>query len=195
MLLSAHYVFRVPTEYDLMWQITTAAACGSRGIVWFRFYDRPFGPNYHGSPIDEYGNRTEAYYRLLRCQRRFGDHYGELLMRLHHRSTAMYPYGRGGYPAFTPEFHPVLRDVKATTEALFSIFTDDDGNEYLCLVNASQTEPGVFKLFFDREIWRLDELTFNGAGVSEYGYANTDLHWDGLWLYPGQMSILRIGRR
>jgi hypothetical protein len=63
------------------------------------------------------------------------------------------------------------------------------------LVNASQTKDGVYKIFFDRERVQLEELLYNGAEQNPYEYGNTDVGWDGLWLYPGQMEIYRITDR
>ena len=188
-LSSAHHVFRIPNEYDFTWQITTAAACGSRGIVWFRFYDRLAGPNYHGSPVDEYGNLTEQYYRLLRSQRKFNDHWGRLIMSLHHEKTFINP-SLGGYPEFGPGCHPVIDRIEANSPAVISFFSDDK-YEYLVLVNASQKTDGVYKIFFD-DSYILEELLFNGEESNPYDYGNTELSWDGLWLYPGQMAIYRI---
>ena len=194
-LSSAHYMFRMPTEYDIMWQITTAAACGSRGVIWFRFYDRSITLNYHYSPVDEYGNKTPLYYSMLRCQRRFNDHYGELIMSLHHKKTYLTHQPRGGYDIFGAGSHPAIQQVRGTEQAVVSFFEDDEGGEYLCVVNASMTTPGVFRLEHDREVWKLEELTFNGKVATEYTYAHTEAHWDGLWLHPGQIGIFRITRR
>lgn len=192
MLLSGHYVFRVPTEYDIMWQITTAAACGSRGIVWFRYYDHQVVQNYHGSPVDEFGYLTYSYYKLLRCQRRFNDQYGELIMRLHHTKSYLTGSSVGGMEVFKNGSHPYISGIRCTEQAVVGFFTDDDGVEYMALVDASQTNPGVYKIDHDRSKLRIEELTFNGKCASDYGPMNTDEHWDGVWLYPGQMNLFRL---
>ena len=191
-LLSAHYNFRVPTEYDIMWQITTGAALGCRGMFWFRFYDRAHGPNYHGSPIDEYGYRTEQYYKLLRCQRRFADHYGELIMSLSFKDAYFMGKQRADYPMFGAGTHDCVTMIKAERDAIVSFFEDDAGKEYMCLVNASQTQDGVFKIFHDKEKCNLVEVLFNGKQDIPYGFGNGKDHWDGQWLYPGQMAMFRI---
>ncbi len=191
-LLSAHYHFRVPTEYDIMWQITTAAACGCRGMVGFRFYDRTLGPNYHGSPVDEYGNKTEQYYKLLRCQRRFADHFGELIMSLKRQNTYFIGTQRGSYPIFGAGSHYAINGIRANEDAIVSFFKAEDGTEYLCLVNASQVNDGVYKIDFDPEKYSLIEVLCNGKVESPYELATTDDPWDGYWLYPGQMAMFRI---
>ena len=195
LLLSAHYHFRVPSEYDIMWQITTSAACGCRGMNWFRFYDRAHGPNYHGSPVDEYGYKTEQYYKLLRCQRRFNDHYGELLMSLKRQSTYFMGKQRADYPMFGADTHDYVEMIKAEREAIVSLYKAEDGTEYMVLVNADQKKDGVFKIYFDREKCNLVEVLFNGTKDLPYHYGNTKDHWDGQWLYPGQMCIYRIDKK
>lgn len=194
-LSSAHYMFRIPSEYEFVWQITTAAACGSRGIIWFRFYDRSVGPNYHGSPIDEYGNKTEQYYKFLRANRRFQDQYGEIMMKLHHKVTYLTEKAYGGMKMFGTGTHPVLTDIRGTEQAVLGFFTDDDGIEYVAVVNGSMTNPGVFRIEFDHDKYNLDEATFNGTKFDPYNPKNTAEHWDGLWLYPGQMNLFRITKK
>lgn len=195
MLSSAHYMFRIPTEYEIMWQITTAAACGSRGINWFRFYDRSFGPNYHGSPIDEYGNKTELYYAMLRSQRRFNDHYGELIMSLKHTKTYLTHKPYGGYDLFGTNTHPIVTGIRSDEQAVIGFFKAEDGTEYMALVNGSQTTPGVFKIDFDHDKYNVEEVMFNGGSLSPYDPKNSDAHWDGQWLYPGQMNMFRLSAK
>ena len=194
-LLSAHYNFRIPTEYDIMWQITVAAALGCRGVLWFRFYDRAHGPNYHGSPIDEYGNKTEQFYKLLRCQRRFNDHYGEIIMSLKRKSSYFMGTQRGDYNTFGANTHPYVTAIKAERDAIVSFFEDESGKEYMVLVNASQTRDGVFKIYHDKEKCDLVEVLFNGKQDIPYAFGNGKDHWDGQWLYPGQMCMFRIDRK
>ena len=194
-LLSAHYNFRVPTEYEIMWQITTGAALGCRGVFWFRLYDRAHGPNYHGTPIDEYGYKTEQFYKLLRCQRRFADHYGELLMSLRFKDAYFIGKQRATYPMFGYGTHDMVSEIRADRDGIVSFFEDENGKEYMCLVNADQNTNGVYKIFFDREKCDLIEVLFNGKQGSPYNFGNTKDHWDGQWLYPGQMCIYRIDRK
>ncbi len=192
-LSSAHYMFRIPNGYETLWQITTAAACGSRGINWFRFYDRSIGPNYHGSPIDEYGNKTPLYYDMLRANRRFNDQYGEIIMRSKLKATYFTRKTYGGYDLFTSLVHPIIKEVISTEQAIVSFFEDKtDGSEYLCIVNASMDKPGVFRPGFDREKYSLTEIMLNGKEEAPYTLGESLAHWDGQWLYPGQMNMFRI---
>ncbi|MBQ7475422.1 MAG: hypothetical protein IJS78_05820 [Clostridia bacterium] len=190
-LSSAHYTHAVPTEYQFMWQITVAAALGSRGIVWFRLYDRPHGPNYHGSPIDEYGYRTASFLPFLHANRRFADHFGELMMRLRFREAFFSQRDHAGFGKLPEGARPFLARVDGP-DAIVSFFSDrETGEEYIAVVNPSQTEQGVFRPVFDREKYSLFEVMFNGSTLMEYTLGTTDDPWDGIWLYPGQMTVLK----
>ena len=84
---------------------------------------------------------------------------------------------------------------------MVAFFEDDEGNEYLVLVNASFTKPGVFRPEFDRDQYKLIWLRKNGNDIQviqhneEYRDGKTEAHWDGVWLYPGQLNIFRIEKR
>ena len=194
-LSSSHYMFRIPTEYEFTWQITVSAALGSRGIIWFRLYDRPHGPNNHGSPIDEYGFKTSTYLPMLHANRRFADQYGELMMRLKFKEAFFTHANHGGFTTLPVGYHPVLTTVRSTEETLVSFFTDKEGEEYIVFVNADMKTPGVVRPEFDREKYVLNEMMFNGATAVPYSGGTSEAHWDGIWLYPGQMAVYRIDTR
>ncbi len=194
-LSSAHYMFRIPNYYETNWQITTAAACGSRGIIWFRFYDRLAGPNYHGSPIDEYGFKTPLYYDMLRAHRRFNDHFGELIMSLRHQQTYMTLRPFGGYPVLHADSHPIIKRVYGTEMAVIGFFKAEDGTEYMALVNESMDKPGVFNIEYDEENYELHTVLFNGKQEGLYKRSTLSAHWDGEWLYPSQMVMYKIVKK
>jgi len=194
-LSTAHYMFRIPTEYDFMWQITTAAALGSRGVVWFKFYDRALDHNAHTSPMYQYCMKIEQFYKLMLCQRRLNHMHGELIMSLRFKKGYLTGKTYGGYEALGEGCHPDIKNVNGTEQAVVSFFEDESGTEYLCVVNASQTTPGVFRIEHDREAVILEELQLNGRRVLQYNHDHTEAHWDGHWLHPGQMGIFRISHK
>lgn len=100
------------------------------------------------------------------------------------------PYG--GYETFGEGCHPDINNINGTEPAVVSFFEDESGTEYLCVVNASQTTPGVFRVEHDRKAVLVEEIRLNGRKTIEYNYEHTEAHWDGLWLHPGQMAIFRI---
>ena len=50
LLSVGHYRYREPNEDDLRWQLSAAAACGCKGILWFFIYMRAPMSNYRVSP-------------------------------------------------------------------------------------------------------------------------------------------------
>lgn len=204
-LSSAHYMFRIPTEYELLWQITTSVACGCKGISWFRLHDRWHSPaNYHGSPIDEYGNKGETYIRMLHANRHFHDEYGSFVMGLKRKETYFTKHAYSGYTTLPYGKHHVIQTVRSTENGIVSFFEDENGTEYLVMVNASMEKAGVFRPEFDRDKYTLTEIRKNDKEMCIYGRrttydhydaGHTENHWDGIWLYPGQLTIYRIGEK
>ena len=196
LLSSAHDAYKVPTEYEYMWQITTAAACGVKGIVWFRLYDSKIAPNYHGSPIDEYGSKTEHYWDLLRCQRRFQAQFGEIMLKLKRKKTCLIGFRYGSFPIFSENSHDIVKEIRCFENGLVSFFEDEEGNEFCALVNTEKKQPADFRIIYDATKASFTEYRLNGkikmpfGGTSDPG--NADM---GLILYPGQMILFRIDRK
>jgi len=194
MLSSAHYAYRLPTAHELLWQITTAAACGCRGGIWFRFYDRAEGFEYYGSPIDEFGYKTENYYHMLRAQKRFTQHYGEIIMKLKRKSTFMRGTDRESYPMFETGSHDLI-DVNCYEDAIISFFEDEDGKEYMCIVNAYRDFHATIKIYYDAEKCELRERLFNGKRESYIPPCDPANEYSGLSFYPAQFRLFRIDRK
>ncbi len=163
LLSSGHHVYRPPTEVDYRWQINTAAALGLRGVLWFRLYDRANVITYYGSPIDEFGDKSEAYYALKRCQRRFSTHYGEIFMKLRRKSTYLVKSDRGVFPTFTEGCHDAIKKIRANDETLVSFFEDGEGREYLAVVDLETRFYGDVFIHIDKSRTTLVELNMNGA--------------------------------
>ena len=196
LICSAHNVYRIPSEYDIVWQISTAAACGYKGICWFRFYDSPVVPNYHGSPVDEYGESTIYYDHMKRSIRRFQDHYGEIFPKLKRKAT--YFFGedrkRGSYPRFEDGTHDVLEHVRVSwEESLISFFEHEEtGEEYFCVVNISREHPEHYEFFFDYDKYDIHEVYANGKRGGPVGRGPRDEAWEDNFLYPGQLGLFKI---
>lgn len=203
LLSCGHFRYRVPTEDDLRWQVSTAAACGARGIIWFLYYNNLANNNYRGSPVDEFGEETATYTALSRVLRVFQSMYGNLLMSLRRRET--YCFGRcfGGYEAFPASGRGHIRAVRSWhgLPGVVSFFADRDGAEYAVLVNNSPFEPDGFVFDLDRKTTRIERIELNGSRVTDFAKYHHDAiyseHDDrieaGCWLAPGQMEVFRIG--
>ena len=174
LLSSGHHVYSPPDENMYRWQINTAAAAGLRGVLWFRLYDRANVISYYGSPIDEFGDKSEAYYALKRCQRRFNNHFGEIFMKLKHKSTYMINSDRGVFPTFTEGSHDIITKIRANDETMISFFEDENGDEFLCIVHCETRFYGDVYVHFDKSKYYLSEYTMNGAHQSRPDGAEAD---------------------
>lgn len=194
MLSSAHYNFRVPTEDDFRWQLNTCVACGARAVVWFRLYDKLIAADYHGSPIDEFGEKTTRYYDLARVQKKFNYHYGKLFSHLDHVSTAGVGTSFGGYFYFLPGASDLI-DRAVSRSAMISFFKDENGGDYVVVVNTLQRESTSVTLSYTDRVEKVSFVYKNGEQL------NVDFERNGrtgsylsreIWLAPGQMEVLKI---
>ena len=191
-LCSGHLCFNVPAEEQMMWQLTTSAACGCKGAMWFRFYDRNVIPNYHGSPIDPYYNETEHYGMMRRAQRIFSDQFGDMFMKLKRKAT--YCFGRqlGEYPMFRDGDHELL-NLRGYEDTIISFFEDERHVEYVALVNASMTYLAPWYFEYDEDKCSLTEIRMNET--LEFPIHSSLNEDDQTYLYPGQMAMYRIDRK
>ena len=189
-LSSAHYSYRIPTEFQFTWQITVSAAFGCKGITWFRLYDKNISPNYHGSPLDEYFEKTPTYDMLRRCQKRFNEQFGEILPSLHRKKSYIIGFQRGDWPVFSDDIHYCIKAVRSFEDAVISFFEDDEGKEYVCFVNAEMAQIGHYKFVIDNN-YKLTELICNGTIQQPADFAEHD----GVLLNPGQMVLYRIDKK
>lgn len=194
LLSSAHYAYRVATEDDFRWQLNTAVACGCKAVVWFRLYDKLIAVDYHGSPIDEFGLRTTRFDDLARVQKRFNVHHGEIFARLNHVESYNVGVGYGGYLYFVPGLTDLV-DFATSRSALISFFKDEDGNDYIAVVNTLQRESAPITLSFTDKVKKAQIVYHNGAVLQpcfDRGDRTGTVTTNEIWLAPGQMELLKI---
>lgn len=139
LLSVGHWAFRVPTEDDIRWQISTACAHGAKGIFWFYIYGRLLESSYRQSPFDQYYNKTATFDALARQMRLFNDHFadrlaGAKLLEVYHAGKTY-----GGTPLYTPGCIEGLFFRRAWgMPMIVSKFVDENGKEFLLFVNNSQ---------------------------------------------------------
>ena len=194
LLSSAHHVFRKQNEERLMWQIHAAAMMGVKGIQWFRFYDREEANELMFSPVDEFGNKTETYYAMMRAQRRFNRHYGEMFMRAKRLGTYMLKSDRGVYPEFRPGTHEMIKSLTADDETMVTFIEDTDGSEYMCLFHMVTEWYGSVKIIYDATKCRVLCARDNGHDIAESEYTEGDNDVEAVIL-PGAMVMFKIERR
>ncbi len=204
MLSSAHDYYRVPTEDDYRWQINTCVACGCRGIVWFRLYDKLVAADYRGSPIDEFGVKTQHFYDMARAQKKFNIHYGKLFGRLNHVSTHGIGVSYGGYPYFVPS---TTDEAGAVTDlishadcraGLISFFKDEDGTDYIAVVNTDTVNSYHMTLTYSAKVERADMVYYDEKQLNCHVNRNGqegELRGQSFCLAPGQMEVIKVIRR
>ena len=177
-----------------MWQIHAAAMMGVKGIQWFRFYDREEANELMFSPVDEFGNKTETYYAMMRAQRRFNRHYGEMFMRAKRLGTYMLKSDRGVYPEFRPGTHEMIKSLTADDETMVTFLQDTDGSEYMCLFHMNTEWYGSVKIRYDASKCRVLCARDNGKDIAESEYKEGDDDIEAVIL-PGAMVMFKIEKR
>ncbi len=69
LLSVGHWNYRIPTEDDIRWQISTALASGVVGIMWFYIYARKLEGSFRNQPVDLFKKRTPIFDILARQNR------------------------------------------------------------------------------------------------------------------------------
>ncbi len=133
----------VRSRTDLRWQISTAAAMGAKGIIWY-YVDLSCSQgmnNNDNAPINILGDRTEVFDWLSYENRRFARQFGREFMRLVPEGAFFVGINeaRGGINPFAGDVD-VLTASSGKEPALVSFFHDEDGGRYLAVVNLSKTE-------------------------------------------------------
>ncbi|MBR6808379.1 MAG: hypothetical protein IKM46_08380 [Clostridia bacterium] len=200
LICSAHWVFRpVQPVYGINWQISTAAACGFKGVNWFRLCDSHNDPNYHASPIDAFGNKTELYYDVLRAQKTFSMHYGDIFPHLKRKSTFFFGEDkkRGSYPRFDENSHEIIKNVTCSwEESMISFFEHDEtGEEYFCVVNLSRQHYEHYNFYGDKNKYSVYRVLENGKRQSRVPLFADGEEFENLYLYPGQLELFRIEKK
>ena len=201
LLSVGHFRYRVPDEDDFRWQLNTAVASGMRGILWFFVYPATIA-NYRGSPINEFGERTETFGRLSYVNRYFQKQYGEFFMKAEHIATYHTGKAYGGYPLFEKgKTDPLLLDVTCGEGVPGVVgFFELNGERHVAVVNNSTKENGCFVLHLPKDVRVFQRFNWN-HGYDDVKTSHWDAHYreteDGIeggdWLAPGQMKLYRIG--
>lgn len=202
LLCIGHFRYRVPNRDDLRWQFTTSIASGCKGIMWFFFHTFKYQHvNYRGAPINMFGERTETYYYLSDVLREFHHNYGNLFETL--KLQKSYHLGRawGGFPLFKDGDSDILLHAETIhgIDGIISFFKDEEGTDYIAVVNNSKDKSGQIALMFPKSIGRLVRARIPG-GAKDVLRNNYDEGLDDLgekyqfypWLAPGQLNLYKI---
>ncbi|MDD6799025.1 MAG: hypothetical protein PUE85_01185 [Firmicutes bacterium] len=203
LLCVGHFRYRVPSEDDLRWQLSTALAAGCKGILWFMFYLRAPISNYRKAPIDMFGERTETFYALKNVLRQFNATYADTFKDL--TLDGCYHLGRawGGYPLFTDKTDDVIIHAESSPglDAIISFFTGKDGKKYVAIVGNSTKENNHIALTVRKSAGRMMrvgpsfghpdvQMNFHDEGLKDEG--DTFTYYP--WLAPGQINLYRFDK-
>lgn len=199
LLSVGHFRYRVPNEDDLRWQLNTAVASGMKGILWFFVYERDPMSNYRLPPIDEFGERTETFYRMSRVNRHFLHQFGDFFMNAEHHGTYHTIKAYGGYELFKP--HETSTDI-FDIESVHGLpavvgFFEKDGEQFVAIVNNTTTESGQFRIHLPKSAAVFERMTWNGD-FSDMRHSHDAFYTEtetekigGDWLAPGQLKVYR----
>ena len=150
------YNYRLNSQDDFRWQISTAAAMGAKAINWF-YPDmsskvQGIGENYREAPINVFGERTQTYQWMSTELRIFQREYGSEFMRLQIESAWMVGATYGGVKAFAKGCDPDVWGVSSADPVLVSFFHDAEGVRYMAAVNLSRRTSRHIHYVFNPDV-------------------------------------------
>ncbi len=192
-LLSAgHYDYKAPNEHEYRWQLHAAAAHGMQGVLWFVFYLREGGGDYHGAPVDEHWERSQSFEWLSRVNRTFNKSVGPKLMELSHVETRHAGRSFGGWPSLAAG-DDIVRAVFAQTPFIYSRFTAPGGVPYILLMNNSPDTATHAYLRISSAVKSLHRVAWEGEEREEAFDARYDAFSEfGKWFMPAQLELYRV---
>ncbi len=158
-LCVGHWAYRVPTEDDFRWQISTALAHGARGVFWFHLYNLVGDSSYRNAPF--YGSkfkRTETFTYLARQQEIFRETLMEQFNKM--ELTAVYHTGHIYDPSKRFCRDEIIEEVngKFSYPTIISYYKEFDSDErWVSFVNAHQRYANLVRIKFacgaKRDVW------------------------------------------
>ena len=191
-LLSAgHYDYKAPNEHEYRWQLHAAAAHGMQGVLWFVFYLREGGGDYHGAPVDEHWERSQSFEWLSRVNRTFNKSVGPKLMELTHQETRHAGQAFGGWPSLRGD--EFIQVILADTPFIYSRFTDPAGAPYILIMNNSPEKAVHAYIRAGKKVKALHRVSWEGEEREEHIRAKYDEFSEfGKWFMPAQLELYRV---
>lgn len=193
---------REPSLNDIRWQVNTAIACGTHGIMWY-FYHRGQIPvldsDYGLSPVDSKFQKTHIYYDMQNVQVNFQNRYKDLFNNLINTKVYFTEIPYGDEITFTPD-KLVLKVDAAGTPMLISEFVDKMGVNYLMVVNLSMNNNSTTLITFSKSFkvttWDDQGIEYEGVAYSsDSADLSTDTNGNAvhtLHLLPGQEAVYKL---
>lgn len=188
-LSNSHFSYMEPSDATLRLQAYSTIAYGGRGIEYFTYFSPKVG-NFRLAPVDQFGHRTATWYML----RRLDSEIRELvpwLIKLH--STGVFhsvPLPEGAKSLTESRlvkrvFANTFQDPPVAPEYLIGEFRDDQGRDFLMIVNKSLKLSMRYEILLKDENRRLALVSpYTGQLVSFAGEMN--------WLAPGAGALFEV---
>jgi hypothetical protein len=188
-LANSHFSYMEPTDATLRLQAYSTIAYGGRGIEYFTYFSPKVG-NFRLAPVDQFGHRTETWYKLRRLNSQIRE-LAPWLIKLH--STGVYhsaPLPEGAEPISKSQ---LVKQVRATTfqsppvapEYLIGEFQDDQGHAFLMIVNKSLEYSIRYAIDLKDDNQHLVLISpYTGQPLALAGEMN--------WLAPGAGALLEV---
>ena len=168
LLSVGHWSYRVPTEDDIRWQISTAFAHGARGVIWFYFYQDDKDYSYRLSPFTNYGlKKTPMFDIIAREQYLFKKTFEGQLNKM--ELEAVYHLGDSYDKKFVYDEHikEIVTDRKFPV--IISYYKEfNSEKKWVSFVNGSQKYANLLRISFTND----KKETF--------------------WLAPGEMRLFEL---
>lgn len=168
-LAVGHWMYRVPTVSEMLWQFNTALAYGAQGILYFLY--RAGGDFGYGAPVDELGQRGPLYHQLKRQHTYFRRYWEERFRRLRPTRTTHYPHAPQGCREF--DGAGVVKRIVfnvGQTEILIGEFLDDQARPHVMVVNNNTEKHAWFTVFCaGRKVYQIGERGEVAMGESPTG--------------------------
>lgn len=172
LLSVGHWQYRVPTEDDIRWQLSTAFAHGARGVVWFYFYQNDDDLSYRMSPFTNFGlKKTPMFDIVAREQYLFRQKHEALLNKMELVDVYHLNDEYHGSKTFKEDEYIEKIVLDRKMPVIISYFQEfNSDKKWVAFVNGSQKYANLFR------------VTFKGG------------HKETFWLAPGEMRLLDLDK-
>ena len=170
LLSVGHWQYRVPTEDDIRWQISTAFAHGARGVIWFYFYQNDHDYSYRLSPFTNFGLLKTPMFDIIKREQYLFKEANEMLLNKMELEEVYHLNDDNEY-IDTFKCDEYIKDIVLDRKFLtiISYFKEfGSGKKWVSFVNGSQKYANLFRLTFA-----------NG-------------HKETFWLAPGEMRLFDL---
>ncbi len=196
-LSCGHYRYRCPSKNDLQWQLGTSVAHGAAGVSWYVIQLTGINDNYRNAPINQMGERTQAFTDMSEVNRGFNNYCGEIVAGL--KIDTCYHVGKayGGMPLFEPFGNVLEVESNDDVPLIFSRFYDKEGKTYyiVCCNSPEETTYVSITMKTGFNLLRCDYgNTFRNIGTHTDPIGAKDVQMGqtaGIWLSPGQIALLK----